>query len=251
MTGFFDSPLTTAAWVTIAICFSAFDNLAAQPPATSKEVTKATIDGQAHGWRSMGEGDFTNVNCDAGTWKWRGNSAVCTGSPIGVIRSVKQLTNFEFVCEWMHKKPAGNSGVFIWASQESIDELLAGKKRLPDGIEAQVLDLEYKTQYEADGKKADWFTCHGDVFPTGSATMKPFPPTAPNGKRSFPSKNLTKGIHHWNHYYIRAINGEVRLWVNGTEVSGGTDCKPATGYLCLESEGSPVEFRNIRIRELP
>ena len=54
-----------------------------------------------------------------------------------------------------------------------------------------------------------------------------------------------------NHYYVRAINGEIRLWVNGEEVSGGTDCKPAWGYLCLESEGSPIEFRELRIRELP
>ena len=29
------------------------------------------------------------------------------------------------------------------------------------------------------------------------------------------------------------------------------DCQPAEGYLCLESEGSPVEFRKLRIRVLP
>jgi hypothetical protein len=34
-------------------------------------------------------------------------------------------------------------------------------------------------------------------------------------------------------------------------VSGGKECKPATGFLCLESEGSPIEFKNLRIRELP
>ena len=50
---------------------------------------------------------------------------------------------------------------------------------------------------------------------------------------------------------MRGINGEVRLWVNGEEVSGGTGAQPRRGYLCLESEGSPVEFRNLRIRELP
>ncbi|HXK61323.1 MAG TPA: DUF1080 domain-containing protein, partial [Acidobacteriota bacterium] len=50
---------------------------------------------------------------------------------------------------------------------------------------------------------------------------------------------------------IRAINGEIRLWVNGEEVSGGSDCTPSAGYLCLESEGAPIEFREIRIRELP
>jgi hypothetical protein len=62
---------------------------------------------------------------------------------------------------------------------------------------------------------------------------------------------LSKGIGEWNHYYIRAINGEVRLWVNGEEVSGGQDSNPRTGYLCLESEGAPVEFKELRIRELP
>ena len=119
------------------------------------------------------------------------------------------------------------------------------------GIEVQVLDHGYKEQYEKSGKKADWFTTNGDVFPVGQSKMTPFPPTAPNSSRSFPRKNLSKGVGEWNHYYVRAINGEVRLWVNGEEVSGGRDCEPRSGFLCLESEGSPVEFKQLRIRELP
>ena len=62
---------------------------------------------------------------------------------------------------------------------------------------------------------------------------------------------MSRGAGEWNHYYVRAINGEVRLWVNGEEVSGGTNIKPAWGYLCLESEGAPVQFRDLGIRELP
>ena len=104
---------------------------------------------------------------------------------------------------------------------------------------------------KSTGKKADWFTCHGDVFPVGKTKMKPFPPISPDGSRSFPRLQRSKGINEWNHYYVRGINGEIRLWVNGVEVSGGSGCNPASGYLCLESEGSPVEFRNLRIRELP
>ena len=64
-------------------------------------------------------------------------------------------------------------------------------------------------------------------------------------------RSCRKGVGEWNHYYVRGINGEIRLWVNGEEVSGGANCEPHSGYLCLESEGSPVEFKNIRIRELP
>jgi hypothetical protein len=130
--------------------------------------------------------------------------------------------------------------------------LMAGKGSLPQGIEVQVLDLGYKEIYEAQyKKKGDWFTSHGDVFPVGPIKMRPFPPVAPNGRRSFPSKETTKGINEWNHYYIRAIDGVVRLWVNGEEVSGGDGISPAAGYLCLESEGAPIEFKNLRLRVLP
>ena len=80
--------------------------------------------------------------------------------------------------------------------------------------------------------------------------MRPFPPVAPNGKRSFPSQETTLGINQWNHYYVRAVKGVVRLWVNGVEVSGGEGISPAAGYLCLESEGAPIEFRNLRLRRL-
>jgi len=218
----------------------------------SPELKKAFIDGTGQGWQELTGDDFVNVNCDLETWTWEGGHASCTGSPVGVIRMKEPIKNFEMVCEWMHKKNAGNSGVFAWASQASIEKLAAGKGRLPDGIEVQVLDLGYETNWEkSKGEPSDWFTSHGDVFPTGPAKMKPFPPVAPNGTRSFPTKRLTKGINEWNHYYIRAINGEVRLWVNGEEVSGGTNCDPATGFICLESEGSPIEFKNIRLRILP
>ena len=116
----------------------------------------------------------------------------------------------------------------------------------------QVLDHGFAEQYEKkSGKKADWFTTHGDVFPVGSSKMKPFAPTRPTATAASPRKRLSKGVGEWNHYYVRGINGEIRLWVNGEEVSGGTGCDPHSGFLCLESEGSPVEFRNLRIRELP
>jgi hypothetical protein len=154
------------------------------------------------------------------------------------------------VAEWQHHDHGGNSGIFVWGSKESLDAL--ERNGLPHGIEVQVLDLGYEENYvKRTGKKADWFTSHGDVFPTGPAKMTPFAPAAPDGKRSFPSKELVRPAGEWNHYYVRAIHGEVRLWVNGEEVSGGTGCEPRSGYLCLESEGAPVDFRNLRIRELP
>jgi hypothetical protein len=217
----------------------------------SAALPAALIDGTGLGWRALGEQDFVNVNGNSDTWTWKDGVAHCTGKPVGVIRSQKMFTNFELVATWRHLRSGGNSGIFVWTAEAALKGLTPGKLP-PGGIEVQVLDLGYAEQYErSEGKKADWFTTHGDVFPVGTAKMKPFPPTSPSGERSFPRKQLSKGVGQWNHYYVRCINGEVRLWVNGEEVSGGTDCEPRTGYLCLESEGAPVEFKDLRIRELP
>lgn len=221
------------------------------------DVHKACIDGTGTGWRAMTKEDFTKVNLAEDVFTFSEEGISSKGNPIGVIRTVKEYKNFELVVEWKMGGDAGNSGVFCWATPDSIKKLeegagQEGKPQLPDGIEVQILDHGYTAAYEKEsGKKADWFTTNGDVFPCGVSKMTPFLPKAPNRSRAFPNKNLSKGVGQWNHYYIRAINGELRLWVNGEEVSGGTGCNPSSGFLCLESEGTPCNFRNLRIRELP
>jgi len=101
-----------------------------------------------------------------------------------------------------------------------------------------MLDHGYATQYEArTGNKGDWFTTNGDIFAVGNSKLSPFEPRSPNGSRSFPSAERSNGVGEWNHYYVRGINGEIRLWVNGVEVSGGNGAVPAEGHLCFEAEG--------------
>lgn len=223
------------------------------------DLPKAFIDGTGPGWHELTEVDFADVNGEPDTWTFEGNQVHGTGVPVGVLRTVKQYKNFELVGQWMHKKSGGNSGFFVWCSEEALKDLPPNKLP-PGGIEVQVLDHGYldiyKQRLKDQGKEFDeskplFFSTNGDVFAVGKSKMKPFEPTSPGGARSFPRKNLSKGINQWNHYYVRAINGEVRLWVNGEEVSGGTECTPSSGYLCLEAEGAPIEFKNIRIRELP
>jgi hypothetical protein len=221
--------------------------------APDAELRKAFITGEGPDWRTLYEADFENVNCDPDTWSFKDGMIYCTGTPVGVMRTKKQVKNFELVAEWRHHKSGGNSGIFVWSPPEA-HENLKPNSLPPGGIEVQILDHGYLENWVAKtGKKPEdaFFSTNGDVFPVGKSKMTPFPPTSPNGARSFPRKKLSLGIDQWNHYYVRGINGEVRLWVNGEEVSGGTNCTPAEGHLCLESEGAPIEFKNIRIRELP
>jgi hypothetical protein len=236
-----------AACLALLAAFS-FPSGQAQAP---QDAPRAFIDGVGPGWRTLGPDDFARVNCEPDTFTWKDGLLTCTGKPIGVMRTRQQFTNFEYVVEWRHLQAAGNSGTFVWVPEAALADLKPDA--LPKGgIEVQMLDHGYAEQHEKrTGKKGDWFTTNGDIFAVGASKMNPFPPLSPNGSRSFPRKNLSRGAGQWNHYYVRAINGEVRLWVNGEEVSGGNNCEPRTGYLCMESEGAPIEFKNLRVRELP
>jgi hypothetical protein len=257
---FAKSFLTT---ITALVALSTNANLAPaiaqEKPALAKEtpaqVGAATspiqIDTTGDGWVELGKDDFQRANCNEDTWTWDGPLVHCTGNPVGVLRSKKKYRNLEFVGWWRHLSHGGNSGFFLWTPDEALEGLVPN--RLPNaGIEVQVLDHGYTELYEkSSGKKATWFTTHGDIFPVGKSKLKPFPPLSPDGSRSFPKGNFSNPSPNWNFYYVRAVNGEVRLWVNGHEVSGGNQADPPEGYLCLESEGAPVEFKHIRVRELP
>jgi Domain of Unknown Function (DUF1080) len=188
---------------------------------------------------------WTNANCAPETWTVRNGVIHCTGKPVGGLRTLRQYENFIMECEWRHLSSGGNSGVFVWGSP-----INATGVPFLRGIEVQVLDHGYAADFEKrSGKKPDWFTTHGDVFPIHGATMDPIGRS--NGKRSFPSEERSKPSPEWNHYRIVANDGKIRLHVNGKEVSGGDNCNYRKGYLALESEGAPVEFRNLRIMELP
>jgi hypothetical protein len=233
------------------------------PQTDQAGLPRAWIDGA--GWTPLTLADFVNVNGTDETWSESDGVILCSGKPLGGARSRKPYRNFEMVAEWRHASHAGNSGIFVWCPESAFTDLPPGQ--LPrSGIEVQVLDLGYEENWEkAKGGPSNWFTSHGDVFPVGSSSMTALTPEiryakadgseylvgGPTSARSFPTRRLVRPAGQWNHYYIRAIQGEVRLWVNGEEVNGGTRCAPAEGYLALEAEGARVEFRNLRLRELP
>jgi hypothetical protein len=183
--------------------------------------------------------NWVNVNCAPETWTAADGVIKCTGKPTGALRTPRQYENFVLELDWRHMKAGGNAGVFVWASA-----ITAPGVPFLRAIEVQVLD----NAFHIPGKN-EWYTTHGDVFPIHGATMKPI--HKGNGMRCFPIEERSKPSPEWNHYRIVGQDGKLRLSVNGKEVSGGDECNWRKGYLGLESEGSPTEWRNIRIQELP
>ena len=69
-------------------------------------------------WRDLFNGKsregWIDVSTSPETWSVRDGLLVCTGLPIGVMRSDQQYENFILHVEWRHMKPGGNAGLFVW-----------------------------------------------------------------------------------------------------------------------------------------
>ena len=186
---------------------------------------------------------WINVNTDDDTWSVRDGLLVCSGRPIGVMRSEKQYENFVLHVEWRHMEPGGNSGVFIWSNARPRES-----NRLPDGVEVQMLELDWVKLHTRDGKTPPIAYVHGELFGVGGVTTLP---DNPRGTRSKSIENRALGRGNWNTYEVVAVDGVVKLSVNGKFVNGLSRSTQKKGYLCLESEGAEIHFRNIKIMELP
>ncbi len=208
----------------------------------------ATAGGQeVPAWKDLFNGkDLTgwvNVNTDKDTWSVKDGVLVCTGKPIGVMRTDKQYENFIMHVEWMHTQPGGNSGTFIWA-----DGSVPEGRRLPRGMEVQMLELDWPNINKTkDGKPNDVAYVSGELFGVGWKAV----PDNPRGNRSKSFELRCKGKGEWNAYDIVAVDGTVKLSINGKFVNGISKAEIKKGYICLESEGAEIHFRNIRILELP
>ncbi len=176
------------------------------------------------------------VNTPPQTWTVSDEMLICSGKPIGELRTDRMYQNFILELEWRHLVPAGNAGVFVWA-----DDITARGVPFHRSVEVQVLD-------HGHGQSAG-HTTHGDIFPIHGATMTPL--NGRGGSRAFPTEERSKPSPEWNHYRIECRDGEISLAVNGKVVTRGKDASPRKGYICLESEGGVVHYRNIRIQELP
>jgi hypothetical protein len=187
---------------------------------------------------------WVDVNTSPETWSVRDGLLVCTGKPIGVMRSEKQYENFVLHIEWRHMQAGGNSGVFVWSEGTAQPGV-----RLPKGMEVQMLELEFPKLFpEKDGKPRHQGYVSGELF--GANGLEAIPDN-PRGTRSMSFEMRCLGKGEWNSYDVVAIDGTIKLAINGKFVNGMREASVRKGYLCLESEGSEIHFRNIRLMELP
>ena len=190
---------------------------------------------------------WVDVNTSASTWTVAKDETgapiiKCTGIPTGILRTEKAYENFVLELDWKHLSYPGNAGLFVWS-----DPYCAKGVPFSRSIEVQIM----LTPDNVDGQGRTMYTGQGDIFSIWGASMKPDRPHPGGWERCLPSARTTKGAGEWNHYKVTCNNGIIKLEINGTEVSGASEITPRKGFICLESEGTEIWFKNLRITELP
>jgi hypothetical protein len=171
--------------------------------------------------------------------------------PTGLIRTIKARENYILEYEWRHLTEApsanggngtsGNSGIII--AHSALPK--PGGPYPNEGHEIQVCNLG----------NGEWYTSHGDIFtmPGSISTGIPDPRFGMSfscGHRSMPTVFRGSRTGEWNHIRLTCVDGVLQNEVNGYLVTAMYRVSPRKGYISIESEGAPVEFRHMRLQEL-
>jgi len=158
-------------------------------------------------------------------WSVADGVLTCKGTPGGYIRTEKKYTNYVLRLQWRFMPgKAGNSGVLL--------RMVGEDKVWPKSVEAQL----------QSGQAGDFWNI--DEF---KMTVEKSRTTGRNTKRTHTAE---RPLGEWNEYEIIVNKGDVVLHVNGEELNRATDVEEVAGYICLQSEGAEIQFKNIRLTPL-
>lgn len=184
--------------------------------------------------------DLTGWTAVQSEWTAADGVLSTTGRTNGYIRTNDTFKNYKLTLEWRWdgvapKKRNGthelrNSGVLL--HQQDQDAVW------PHCIEAQLRETDAGDFYMMGG------TLTNEIIAL-RAQENTFTELFPKGKPS-----SEKPIGEWNRYEIVCENDTVVVTVNGTEQNRATGVTVSEGRICLQSEGTPISFRNIRIEPL-
>lgn len=176
--------------------------------------------------RDIGEHWTVDGKTPMDAWFLRDGTIGTTGQPDGILRSKKTYRNFILRAEWRFQEgwepkpgqhPWPNAGFFIHAQE------------LKDG---------WPVSLEVQG----YFAQAGSLFGVRGGKI--------TGAKRGPFVTDRPKFGSWDKYEITSKDGKITVVLNGVLVNEGTGAWPEEGNICLQSEGWPVFYRNVSIKEL-
>ncbi len=169
-------------------------------------------------------------------WEVKDGLLHCKGGGGGGLMTDKEYANFELELEY-RTEPGGNSGVWVHVPAD----IKAGQNPSYEGNEIQVLDDDAKEYAHLHPEQY----C-GSLYDVIGA-----------------KRGATKPAGEWGKMDIRCDGQSIKVTLNGQLiVDGRFDQRPekfpthpglkrTTGLIGLQNHTGPLDFRNIRIKELP
>lgn len=140
------------------------------------------------------------------------------GNPFGYMRTTEKYSNYKLHAEWRWVGEGTNSGLFVHVQE--------GDKLWPNAIECQL----------CNGKAGDFVMLGGSKI-AEIECKEEFPIKDRNG-------NFEKPVGEWNTAEIVCEGNTITVYING-ELQNQATSETSEGYIALQSEGGPIEFRNV------
>lgn len=146
-----------------------------------------------------------------------------TGNPFGYMRTKDPYSEYKLHLEYRYPVEATNSGVFIHA-------------QLPDTIWIKTFECQLQA-----GNAGDFICMNGSSMNEQKDNSRVVKKMAPSSE---------KPTGEWNTVEVTCISNTIEVCINGVIQNKGTQVSQAEGYICLQSEGKDIEFKNILITKL-
>jgi len=141
------------------------------------------------------------------------------GDPFGYMRTKNAYSNYTLHVEWRYPGVLSNSGVFIHG-------------QAPDTIWLKCFECQLQA-----GNAGDFICMNGsDMKERTDKTKRVI-------KKM--SESNEKAVGEWNTMEIKCTGNTITVTVNGLLQNKATEVNPSSGYICLQSEGKDIEFRNV------
>ncbi len=163
-------------------------------------------------------------------WSVSNGVVHCEGRPNGYMRTKAEYKDYHLHLEWRWPGEPSNSGVLLHAKG-------------PDKVWPRCIECQLKA-----GSAGDLVLIGGTGITVDGRDRQ-------NVEKQFvvvtkKQQSSEKPPGRWNTYEIYCEGDTIRCYVNGVLQNEGTDTTETAGWICLQSEGSPIEFRNIYIEPL-
>ena len=144
------------------------------------------------------------------------------GQPFGYMRTERKYGDYTFHAEWRWVGEGTNSGIF--------HRVQDGDKLWPNAIECQL----------CSGKAGDFVMLGGSKIQEMECVEE------------FPVKDRVADyenpVGEWNTAKVVCKGNKITVYING-QLQNECTCDSTEGYIALQSEGGPLEFRNVYIEE--